>query len=95
MEVFAEGEDALALRLANKLADLRAEYATSFVHTHEWVRIEHVDKKEQTTAGGQWWRYSPRAKMLTSFALKASFQIFRRSMRTPSCIRTNGIESNT
>ena len=47
VEVFAEGEDTLALRLANKLADLRAEYATSFVHTHEWIRIEHVDKKRE------------------------------------------------
>ena len=49
MEVFAEGEDTLALRLANKLADLRAEHANSFVHTHEWIRIEHTfGQKERT-----------------------------------------------
>ena len=45
MEVFAEGEDAHVFRLESKLSDLQTEHANSFVHTHEWIRIEHVDKK--------------------------------------------------
>ena len=67
VEVFADGEHTLALRLANKLADLRAEHATSFVHTHEWIRIEHVDKKEKDNRGGCLvWRYCLWAEFLHS-----------------------------
>ena len=45
VEVFAEGEDAHVLRLESKLSDLQTEHANSFVHTHEWNQIKHVDKK--------------------------------------------------
>ena len=49
VEVFAEGEDAHVFRLESKLSDLQTEHATSFVHTHEWIRIEHTfGQKERT-----------------------------------------------
>ena len=52
------------LRLESKLSDLRTEHAHSFVHTHEWIRIKHVDKKRTDNHKGcPVWRYSPRAKI--------------------------------
>ena len=87
ISALAAGEQALRrLRLKNELHSA----------SQSEVLITHTDKKEKDNRKGCLvWRYSLRAKILSLSAWQTSLPISERSMRPPSCIRTNGFELNT